>query len=205
MLFRLSTLSRRHGFRIAFPRKNVRFTTTQAPQSRISRIESRLPSFLRRYTTPLRTAPVSHITAFLILHEITAIVPLLGLTGAFHYLDWLPPYITEGALVKQGTEKFGRYLRKKGWIDDDSVRIGSEAGESGVRIVVELATAYAITKALLPLRLVLSVWAAPWFARRTVLPVVQLFKGVAGKSVLSPAAGTNAIGGGAIPRALGKV
>lgn len=38
----------------------------------------------------------------------------------------------------------------------------------GMRIVVEVAAAYAITKALLPLRLMLSVWATPWFARVVV-------------------------------------
>lgn len=34
-----------------------------------------------------------------------------------------------------------------------------------------LATAYAVTKVLLPLRLIVSVWATPWFARRAVVPV----------------------------------
>lgn len=115
-------------------------------------------------------------------------------------------------------------MRKKGWIDDDSTHIGADAkegrvgvgwgkwwgrGESGVRIVVEIATAWAVTKALLPLRLTLSVWGTPWFARLTILPVMKRFKslfgGVAGKSVLSPAAGTNAVGAGAVPRSVGKV
>jgi hypothetical protein len=40
--------------------------------------------------------------------------------------------------------------------------------EGGSRIVVEVATAYAITKVLLPLRLILSVWGTPWFARIVV-------------------------------------
>jgi hypothetical protein len=37
--------------------------------------------------------------------------------------------------------------------------------------VVEFATAYAIVKVLLPLRLVVSVWGAPWFARLVVIPI----------------------------------
>ena len=78
-------------------------------------------------------------------------------------------------------------------------------GESGVRVVVELATAYAIVKVLLPVRLVLSVWATPWFARWTVLPVVGRVKGWLGgkgvqKVVASPAAGTGAVGGGVLPK-----
>ena len=165
-------------------------------------------------------------------------MPILGLTAAFHYFNWLPPWIAEGALVKSGVEKFGRYLRRKGWIDDGEMmgedakegRLGSNAGkwwgrgEGGVRIVVEVATAYAVTKLLLPVRLVFSVWATPAFARWTVLPVAGFFKrslmpvlerfggivglggagtvaGVVRAGKLSPAAGTNAVGGGVLPRA----
>lgn len=39
------------------------------------------------------------------------------------------------------------------------------AGEKGSRILVEVATAYAITKVLLPVRIIFSVWATPWTAR----------------------------------------
>jgi len=37
--------------------------------------------------------------------------------------------------------------------------------EASGRILVEVATAYAITKVFLPARVLLSVWATPWFAR----------------------------------------
>lgn len=120
-----------------------RHASTQPPTSRLARIESRLPRFLARYLTPLRNAPISHITAFLVLHEITAIVPLFGLAGFFHYTDWLPPYISEGAWVKEGMDRFGRYARKKGWIssaEEGEVTAGARwygRGEGGVRIVVE--------------------------------------------------------------------
>ncbi|KAK5119839.1 hypothetical protein LTR85_007165 [Meristemomyces frigidus] len=184
---------------------------TPATASRIARIEARLPRFLRRFVAPLRNAPLSHITAFLILHELTAIVPLFGLAAFFHYSNWLPPYISEGKWVNQGTEKFGRYLRRKGWIsseDDEEARSGRwwGRGEGGVRVVVELATAYAITKALLPLRLVVSVWGTPWFATWTVLPVTAAVKrmfrrGAGGKAAPnSPGVGTGAVGGGAVPK-----
>lgn len=201
-------------------RPHTRPSSTQAPQSRITRLEQRLPSFLRRYTTPLRTAPLSHITAFLLLHELTAILPLFGLTATFHYFNWLPPFFSEGKWVSEGVEKFGGWMRKKGWVDAESVEKGEEGagareggrsgkwwgrGEKGVRLVVEVATAYAVTKALLPLRLALSVWGTPWFARWTVLPVMGLFgRGPKGAGVgagvvgRSPAAGTNAVGGGVV-------
>lgn len=94
---------------------------------------------------PLLQAPVSHIVAFLVLHEITAIVPLFGLTAAFHYFDWLPPYISEGKWVSQGVNKFGNYFRKKGWLGelgDDELPSSRRSlwfgrGEGGVRLVVE--------------------------------------------------------------------
>lgn len=53
----------------------------------------------------------------------------------------------------------------------ENIHGGSQAWgftSNGTRIVVEVATAYAITKALMPLRLMLSLWLTPWFARVSV-------------------------------------
>jgi hypothetical protein len=44
------------------------------------------------------------------------------------------------------------------------------------RVVVEVALAYALTKVLLPVRIVASVWATPWFAG-----VLMRLRGVVGK------------------------
>ena len=112
----------------------------QKTRSRIERINSRLPGFLQRYTKPLISAPITHVSAFLLLHELTAVVPLLGLAGLFHYTQWLPPYISEGQWVSAGVEKFGRYFRKKGWLGEEGVARRDRYwgfGEGGVRIVVE--------------------------------------------------------------------
>jgi len=125
-------------------------------------------------------------------------------------------------------------MRKKGWISDaQEAEVEAEAdgerkkrrrwwgsgegeksgwtgkwfgrGEDGVRLVVELGTAYAITKALLPLRLVVSVWCTPWFARWTVLPVTGAMKRMfgRGKGLPSAAAGTGAVAAGALPKEVG--
>ncbi|KAK1070682.1 hypothetical protein LTR12_000070 [Friedmanniomyces endolithicus] len=196
------------------PRRFYTTGPTPASPSRIARLEARLPRFLHRFTVPLRNAPVSHITAFLVLHELTAIVPLFGLAALFHYSDWLPPFISEGRWVTEGTEKFGRYFRRKGWISEaEEVEASEMSGkwwgrsEGGVRIVVEFATAYAITKVLLPLRLVLSAWATPWFARWTVLPVTGVMKrvwqrqgGAARNDGASLAVGKTAVGAGVLSR-----
>lgn len=97
---------------------------------------------------------------------------------------------------------FGNYFRRKGWIDaadaDEAKTLAKEGraedvekpnkkrlldagkwwtrGEGGTRVIIEFATAYAIVKALMPIRIVISVWGAPWFARWTVIPVQNSFK-----------------------------
>lgn len=154
-------------------------------RSRLRRFNDRLPRFLRAYTTPLFGAPVTHITSFLILHEITAILPLFGLVGAFHYGAWMPDLASstgESNAFDEGAARFGRWLKKKGWVDEADVttvaqhEVTEEKGaeRAGVRLVLEFATAYAITKALLPARLAASVWATPWFARTVFTPTTKL-------------------------------
>ncbi|KAG6356189.1 hypothetical protein INS49_015576 [Diaporthe citri] len=170
-------------------------------QSRADRILSRLPRRMQGYAGRLRSAPLSHVVAFLVLHELTAVVPLLGLFGLFHYggASAAPiGYMTEhyGGYVRDGTARFERYFTRKGWFGfgreggeeaaggikgdngDDNAAVMSrwEGSDGKYRIVVEVALAYAITKALLPARIVVSLWATPWFAGlmgriRRVLPL----------------------------------
>lgn len=168
-------------------------------QSRADRILSRLPRRMQGYAGRLRSAPLSHVVAFLVLHELTAVVPLLGLFGLFHYggASAAPiGYMMEhyGGYVRDGTARFERYFTRKGWFgfgqeDSDEVASGvkGDEGDAAVmsrwegsdekyKIVVEVALAYAITKALLPARIVVSLWATPWFAglmgrMRSVLPM----------------------------------
>src|SRR2546421_8270003 len=140
-------------------------TAASTPNATYTRLLKRTPRFIRPTVAALHNAPVTHITAFLLLHEVTAVVPLFGLAAAFHYYHWLPPYFAEGAWVVAGVEKFGRYFRRKGWIDageeaaaqrrakdgEDLTQVEStkglkwwNKGEVGVRWVIEFATAYAI-------------------------------------------------------------
>lgn len=79
--------------------------------------------------------------------------------------------IPEGKL-EGAREKFERWFGRKGWFGyekgdgDTDVRSESEEGNSeGKRIVLEIATAYVVTKILLPVRIAVCVWATPWFAR----------------------------------------
>ncbi|KAK4225021.1 hypothetical protein QBC38DRAFT_280907 [Podospora fimiseda] len=141
------------------------------PISRADRILSRLPGPLQKYATRLRGAPGTHVVSFLILHEITAIVPVFALFGLFHYTDYVP--IQDfGMDVKEGAAKMIRYLQNKGWLkpaDGGIVEGAHEVAEKwesykDYSILVEFAAAYAVTKVLLPVRIAVSLWATPWFA-----------------------------------------
>ncbi|KAG6038795.1 hypothetical protein E4U41_003659 [Claviceps citrina] len=155
----------------------VRHGSSQS--SRIDRITARLPRRLQKYTNGLRNAPVSHMVSFLILHELTAIVPLFLLFALFHYTTFVPvAYMSAhfGNYVQSGISRFEKYFSRKGWFGfrpEDVERDGSDrvdalgkwdSGERKYKILVEVALAYAVTKALLPVRIVGSVWATPWFA-----------------------------------------
>ncbi|KAE8412156.1 hypothetical protein BDV36DRAFT_288140 [Aspergillus pseudocaelatus] len=171
-------------------------STPKDSTSRLRKLNDRLPSFLRAYTIPLLGAPGTHITSFLILHEITAIVPLFGLVTAFHYGNWLPD-LTSSNAFEEGTRRFGRWLQKKGWVENvdvDAIEVVGgvtshgpvtkdqmESDRKGVRLVLEFATAYAVTKALLPLRIAASVWATPWFARTILVPTGKGLKKLLGR------------------------
>lgn len=154
-----------------------RYQSSEAQKaSRIDRITSKLPRPLRKYTNGLRNAPFSLVVSFLILHELTAIVPLFALFGVFHYTNWVPvSYMTEhfGDYVQKGLARFEKYFARKGWFGFSQEDTGErtevamerwQSGEQKYRILVEVALAYAVTKALLPIRIIGSVWATPWFA-----------------------------------------
>ncbi|PFH60089.1 hypothetical protein XA68_11477 [Ophiocordyceps unilateralis] len=163
--------------------------TRLSSTSRIDRLASKLPARWQKHATRLRNAPVSHVAAFLILHEITAVVPLLALFALFHYTAVVPVEWVAGrfaAYTDEGVARAERYFRRKDWFGfraeegeakgkeegdnpgQDHTKLAIkrwERGDGGYQILVEVALAYAVTKALLPLRIVASLLATPWFAR----------------------------------------
>jgi hypothetical protein len=95
--------------------------------------------------------------------------------------------------VTEGVEKFGRYFKRKGWLGEtvkpeagaaDGGSDGNEwnVGQDGMKILVEVGTAWAVVKLLLPVRLVGCVWLTPWFARVAVLPVSRVMGRITGRS-----------------------
>ena len=82
-----------------------------------------------------------------------------------------------------------------------------QVSRSSSKILVEVATAYAITKVFLPARILLSVWATPWFARVFIGKVgggIRRYFGKGGIAKGSTAAGTGATGAGVIGKSPGK-
>ncbi|KAI1746084.1 hypothetical protein F4680DRAFT_10077 [Xylaria scruposa] len=114
--------------------RNRRWQSTNSkppsdPSSRrISRIlagASRfMPRRLRGALQDLRSAPLSHVLAFLALHEITAILPIFGLTYVFYTLDVDVP--ANWMVTEDGLNKWTNYFRKKRWFGlepvDDGLR-----------------------------------------------------------------------------------
>ncbi|KAF3912841.1 hypothetical protein AA313_de0203589 [Arthrobotrys entomopaga] len=146
-----------------------RHQSTSSPPSsaasRVDRIVSKLPIFIRPYATTVLSRPGSHLTSFLILHELTAVIPLFAFFYIFNSTGWNPADLLPQQWIEQGYARFKRYIEKKGW--------GERISGRGV---MDLATSYAVVKALVPVRVAVSLWGAPWFARVFILPVVGLFR-----------------------------
>jgi hypothetical protein len=74
---------------------------------------------------------LSHIAAFLLLHELTAVVPIAGLTWAFHAWDVVPTEYVFGPWAPYVQDKALRalaWVRRKGYfgLGDAGVREGEE-------------------------------------------------------------------------------
>ncbi|KAK3485153.1 hypothetical protein B0T13DRAFT_525358 [Neurospora crassa] len=179
-----------------------------ANEARITRLLSRLPRFLHPYLSSLRSSPSSFVVAFLILHEITAVVPGLGFFYLFHYCggddddkeedhkdkdkegsygkrfeEWVMGWMMElgySEVMVKKMEGFERWFKRKGYFGFERGGTGRKrkgrkrgrrmgrrersGGDEKYRVLVDAALAYAITKALLPVRIIASVQATPWFA-----------------------------------------
>jgi hypothetical protein len=80
--------------------------------------------------------------------------------------------IGDGDIIGEAEDGAGRKTRE-GLVEETEKRW--HVGEAGGRILVEVATAYAITKVLLPARILVSVWGTPWFAKVVLGPVKGVF------------------------------
>lgn len=126
------------------------------------------PKFMAKYAAKISGAPVSHLTSFLIIHELTAIVPLFGIWGVFHYFDYVPVGLPDW-LIESGTDFIRKMAERNGW----DVMLHAE---TGAKLITQGAASYAIVKTIMPIRLIFSLWCTPWVARHVVGPVLNVFK-----------------------------
>lgn len=131
-------------------------------------ILKRIPKFLRPYALKFMLAPVSHVTAFLILHELSAIVPLIGIWYTLHQYPGLVPAELPSWAIEKGILVIDKSL--------ESMDLHSFSLQEKARIIMEGAYAYAIVKALFPIRIAFSLLLMPLFANRVVVPFTRLFR-----------------------------
>lgn len=130
-------------------------------------ILKRVPKFLQKYCIRFIDAPFSHVTAFLILHELTAIVPLVGIWWVLHKYNFSIPLDLPLWAIDKGTKIIDKLL--------ESVDFSKFSLNDKWRIISEGAYAYVIVKFLLPVRVFVSLALMPWFARTFVVPFTSLF------------------------------
>lgn len=124
-----------------------------------------IPKFMRNYTSRIAKAPLSHVTSFLIVHELSAIVPLFGVWAGLYYFDYVPLGIPD-FVVQNGAQFIRNFAERQGWTFIANA-------ETGSKLVLQGAVAWGIVKALMPVRIAFSLWAMPGFARWIVVPVTS--------------------------------
>lgn len=123
-----------------------------------------IPRFIRPMASRFKNAPVSYVTSFLLVHEITAIVPLFGLWWYFNRNDFVPPGLPDWLIVK-GMAVIDKLLESQGWSFLNM--------ENSSRVVMQGAAAYALVKATLPVRIPISLLLTPPFARWIFIPTTR--------------------------------
>ncbi|KAG2220543.1 hypothetical protein INT45_004149 [Circinella minor] len=112
----------------------------------------------KKYAEQFRNKPASYLTSFAILHEITAIIPLPIVYYTLDFCDIRIP------VPEQAVAEGNRIMSKV------RTRYGYEPLEADSRVMVNLATSYAVVKAMLPLRIAASVALTPFMAERFIGP-----------------------------------
>ncbi|GAA5948576.1 hypothetical protein JCM3765_004932 [Sporobolomyces pararoseus] len=196
-----------------------------APSRTLRQLPLRRPISTSNYLSSLRKRypsadPASLVISFLILHELTAILPLSILFGTFHYLGlgagivgWTlaesestltdsevqkreeGEWATEGAKMKvrewirEGEEKAESIGRRYGWFGWEKeskeqreerkaqASTSRELSVDSLKVsgdVANVAAAYLVVKALLPLRILVSLRLSPTLAN----VIARRFKGL---------------------------
>ncbi|OWB64021.1 hypothetical protein B5S29_g5050 [[Candida] boidinii] len=124
----------------------------------------RTPNFLKPYMRSLMLRPMGFGLSFVILHEVSAVIPFLGLWYLFMKIDWMPLEVPAD-LVNKGLE-----IISKGIQNLDTLNLAEKA-----KMATAGANAYALTKVLLPIRIPICFILAPYFDKFVIRPFGRLF------------------------------
>ncbi|RHZ54055.1 hypothetical protein Glove_431g26 [Diversispora epigaea] len=119
---------------------------------------------LSKYVLQFRSKPTSYIISFLILHEITAIIPIPIFYICLSSTGIKIPFPQK--ILDEGNKYINRVV----------VHYGYEPFEDGSRVALNLATSYTIVKFLMPVRIAICIWLTPKMAERIIGPITELFK-----------------------------
>ncbi|ODV94220.1 hypothetical protein PACTADRAFT_81817 [Pachysolen tannophilus NRRL Y-2460] len=128
----------------------------------------RTPNFLKPYVKTFIQNPIGSGVSFVILHEITAIVPFISLWWLFIHYDYVPFELPQ-EFVQKGLEVVSKTVME---ISDEKLHNVYDKS----KLIMAGANAYAATKMVLPLRIPLSVLLTPYMENYIVGPIGNLFK-----------------------------
>lgn len=154
----------RHNYHIS-----TRFLFSKAPSKEPDHpILKRIPKFLHPYAQRFINAPLSHVTSFIILHELTAIVPLVGFWYLFHKYHWAVPMDLPSWAIEKGTKIIDESMKT---FDFSNFNVHERA-----KFIMEGAYSYVLVKSLFPIRIMISLGLMPSFAKYFVIPITKIFK-----------------------------
>ncbi|ODV62720.1 uncharacterized protein ASCRUDRAFT_74204 [Ascoidea rubescens DSM 1968] len=146
-------------------------------------ILKRVPKSLLPYSIKFINAPISYITSFLILHELTALVPLISFWYLFSNLDYF--VITSSISSTTNNQILQLFqLLPSSFIDNCTLFINKLSESKYVanlnlinksKFIIDGINAYIIVKLLVPFRCALSLYLTPYLASLIKLPST-LFK-----------------------------
>lgn len=124
------------------------------------------PKFSHYFDRISEAGTLSTFASFLLIHELTAILPLLLLWWVFYSLDIHDghdlPHVFQN-LVDQCGKAINKLVGDK---YNDTLDKG--------RLVIAGTLAYAIVKLLYPVRILFSIWGAPYVGKWLLLPFYKL-------------------------------
>lgn len=135
-------------------------------------ILKRIPKFMWPYAERFAQAPLSHVTAFAILHELTAMVPLIGIWYFLFKFQIIPTLDTPEWAIEKGKEVIEKSTK--------NFNFEGYSVEEKARFIMDGVYSYIIVKGLFPLRVLVSFLAMPFVAKYFVVPftaVLQKFRG----------------------------